>query len=337
MLNRILSNTKKQISRSGWAGWASISVMTLAFLVACIFGGIAYFSNLWIQYIESRSNLVVFFDVGMDKGIIDRLHAKWNTNPKIKAITFTSEEEAYAEFGDYAQRTQPVQYEALQSNSLIKGKLPSSLDIQIYSLDDLAEVENYLKADVETENNNLKIINTDKKNGELETIKYKYASDPEVPPITLKVDSERLDELREIFTILRFAGIVIITLLFVVIFFFTLMTVEFRLYNQMEEIGVMQLVGGSLFFIRAPYILEGGFYGFIGSLFATLVLGVTIISVFVLNINPTLTKFFYENFYRLPWPYVSSLGWAALILIIATLGFLLGAVSTWLSIRRYIR
>lgn len=334
MLGRILVNTKKQISRSGWAGWASISVMTLAFLVACIFGGIAYFSNLWIQYIESRSNLVVFFDVGMDQDIIDQMRAKWAQNPEIKAISYTSEEDAFIEFGDYAQRSQPIQYEALQSNSTIQGKLPSSLDIQIYSLDALSSVQTYLETDVNAQNTELMIVDTD---GEQDTPTYEFATDPEVPPITLKVDSERLDELREIFTILRFAGIVIITLLFVVIFFFTLMTVEFRLYNQMEEIGVMQLVGGSLLFIRMPYILEGGFYGLIGSLVATFVLGVVVVSVFVGNISPTLTKFFYDNFFKLPWPTVTALGWSAIIGVIALAGFLLGSVSTWISIRRYIR
>jgi cell division transport system permease protein len=334
MIGRILINTKKQISRSGWAGWASISVMTLAFLVACIFGGIAYFSNLWIQYIESRSNLVVFFDVGMDQDIIDQMRAKWAQNPEIKDISFTSEEDAFNEFGDYAQRSQPIQYEALQSNSTIQGRLPSSLDIQIYSLDTLASVQTYLETDVNAQNQELLVVDTD---GEESVPTYEFATDPEVPPITLKVDSERLDELREIFTILRFAGIVIITLLFVVIFFFTLMTVEFRLYNQMEEIGVMQLVGGSLLFIRMPYILEGGFYGLIGSLVATFVLGVVLVSVFVGNLNPTLTKFFYDNFFKLPWPSVTALGWTAIIGVIALAGFLLGSVSTWISIRRYIR
>ena len=279
MFSRVLVNTKKQISRSGWAGWASISVMTLAFLVACIFGGIAYFSNLWIQYIESRSNLVVFFDVGMDTKVIDKLENKWKLNNQIKEITFTSEEAAYSEYGDYAQKSQPIQYEALQSNSMIQGKLPSSLDIQIYSLDSLKSVQEYLQKDILKENENLRIVDTDGEDEDV--ITYNFATDPEVPPITLKVDSERLDELREIFTILRFAGIVIITLLFVVIFFFTLMTVEFRLYNQMEEIGVMQLVGGSLLFIRIPYILEGGFYGLIGSLVSTLVLGITLSAVFI--------------------------------------------------------
>lgn len=336
MFGRILSNTKKQISRSGWTGWGSMLVMTLAFLIACIFGGLAYFSNLWIQYIESRSNLVVFYDVGFDQSIIDRMKSTWESNPKIKEITFTTEEEAYLEFGDYASRAQPIQYEALQTNTLINGKLPSSLDIQIYSLDDLKDIERTIRRDIESELIQLEIVDTD---GDSQGIRYKFASDPEVPPITPKVDSERLDNLREVFTILRAAGLIVITLLFIVIFLFTLLTVEFRLYNQMEEIGVMQLVGGSLYFIRSPYILEGGFYGFIGSLLSSLFLGITFILVFVLNLSPTLTRYLFEYFSlaRLPWPYISPLGWGGVIFAIAFIGFLIGSFSSYISIRRYIR
>src|SRR6185369_8793557 len=152
MFSRILTNTKKQIQRSGFAGWGSLSVMTLAFLVACIFAGLAYFSNLWIQYIESRSNVLVFFDVGTDPQIINNLKDKWKDLPQIKSISFTSEEDAYKMFGDYSSKVQPVQYDALQTNQFINGKLNSSLDIQIYSLSDLKSLQSIIQKDVEEAN-----------------------------------------------------------------------------------------------------------------------------------------------------------------------------------------
>ncbi|MEP7104124.1 MAG: hypothetical protein ABI721_05460 [Candidatus Dojkabacteria bacterium] len=334
MFTRIIANTKKQIQRSGWAGWGSLSVMTLAFLVACIFAGLAYFSNLWIQYIESRSNVLVFFDVGTDPTIISNLKDKWIDNPYIKNLGFTSEEEAYKIYGDYSSKVQPVQFDALKTNQFIAGKLPSSLDIQIYSLSDLDALTAVIQKDVETANTNLQIYNPDKPDA---PITYKYASDPTVPPITLRVDSESLDKLRIVLSFLRIAGIIIIGLLFIVIFFFTFMTVEFRLYNQIEEIGVMQLVGGSLLFIRSPYILEGGFYGVVGALISTFVIGSTLAALFIFNIQPVISQFFFENFSRLPWPYIGPLGWVGLITSIAFAGFVLGASSTWFSIKRYIR
>ncbi len=341
MWGRIIRNTIKQIERSGWTGWGSISVMTLTFVVALLFTGIAFFANLWIQYIESRSNLLVFFEVGMDKEIIDRLKDKWQQDSRIKNINFTSEEEAFAMFSDYSEKTQPIIYLTLQNNEVTGKKLPSSLDIQIYSLDDLADLVSMINNDIYVENEKLRIIDTSKNKESKETIneipKYKYSTKEGEPPIQLKVDSESLDKLREVMLTLRIAGLAIIGLLLIVILFFTIMTVEFRLYNQMEEIGVMQLVGGSLFFIRAPYIFEGGFYGLFGALNSILMLGSVLYFIFVYPSGLAITQFFYENFALLPWPSIDFSGWLIIILIILALGFIIGSFSSWFAIRKYIR
>lgn len=363
MFNRIIANTSKQISRSGWAGWGSISVMTLAFLVASIFGGLAYVSNLYIQFIERKSNLLVFFEVGMDQQIISDLQLKWQQNSKIKSISYTNETDAYSLYSDYTSRIQPEIYAVLKTKE--DKKLPSSLDIQVWSLEDIEEVKSLINTDIEEELKKLEIVYTDdlenaedtqvedsetisnentKASDEVEEVipvserpKYKYTSDPDDVPIKLRVDDENLEQLREVFFWIRITGIVVISLLFAVIFFFTFMTVEFRLSNQMEEIGVMQLVGGSLFFIRAPYILEGGFYGFIGSLTSSLILGSILTSVFVVNDDSPVAVFAYKNFSKLQWPSLDVVELGGLILLISLIGFLLGAASSFLSIRRYIR
>jgi len=349
MFTRILSNTRKQFSRSGWVGWASVSVMTLAFLVAIIFGGLAYVSNLYIQFIETKSNILVFFEEGVDRNIIDGLRDGWKSNPKIKDIAYTTEEQAYEQYSDYTSRVLPETYAILKTKE--DKILPSSLDIQIWSLGDLAILKTELQKDIETELESLRIIKTSTNNKtveitplsgpvvkvEDEELIYKYQTDASRPPIELRIDDKNLDQLREVLTSLRIAGIFVITLLFIVIFFFTFMTVEFRLYNQMEEIGVMQLVGGSLFFIRAPYILEGGIYGVIGALISSLVMGLILVGVFVIDSQSVLAQFIYENFSKLPWPYVTPMGWTGVVIFLVVIGFLLGAISSFLSIKRYIR
>lgn len=369
MIRRIVNNTMKQILRGGWTSWASVSVMTLAYLVGSIFVGLAYFAHLNIKKIESRNNMIVFFEVGIDREIIDRLWNKWKEYPQIKEITFTSEEEAYKMFSDYTARVSPIHYETLKS--FREPKLNSSLDIKLVTLDDFENLKSLLQKDIEEENRKLIILdlsNQDKKeNNDLQTennqninlnlidgnkeilnnstnnnsgtevIRYRFSNVDGKPPIILKSDDTRLEQQREIFNSLRVAGIVIIVLLFIVIFFFTFMTVEFRLYNQMEEIGVMQLVGGSLFFIRMPYILEGGFYGLLGALISSLLIGLILVSVFVWDANSVVARFFFENFGDLEWPYISEVGWIVLVLLISISGFLIGAFSSFFSIRRYIR
>lgn len=340
MIGRILTNTAKQISRSGWTAWASVSVMTLAFLVALIFGGLAYFANLNIQFIESKNNVIVFFNTGMDTEVINRLWEKWKNISEIKQLTFLSEEEAYQKYSDHTARVNPEMYEALKT--FREPKLNSSLDIELVSLDKFETVKTLLQKDIDLELKSLEIIQTDESvpqsYPDSSMVKrYKYSEVEGRAPIILKSDDSRLEEQREIFGVIRLAGIVIITLLFIVIFFFTFMTVEFRLYNQMEEIGVMQLVGGSLLFIRAPYILEGAFYGLMGSLVSSLMIGSVLIAVFVLDKGSAIARFVFETFSQLPWPKIEPLGWVAVLVGLLLTGFLIGAVSSFISIRRYIR
>lgn len=346
MFRRIISNTRKQIFRSGWTAWASVSVMTLAFMVATIFLALAFFAHLNIRKIESRNNMIVFFEVGMDQEIVNRLWEKWRGYDKIKEINYLTEESAYQIFSDYTARVSPIHYETLKS--FREPKLNSSLDIKLIDLNDFETLKSQLQKDIEEENN--KLIITPASEAESDTlptsfpvenplavVKYKYSFTDGKPPIILKSDDTRLEQQREIFGALRVGGIAIIVLLFVVIFFFTFMTVEFRLYNQMEEIGVMQLVGGSLFFIRSPYILEGGFYGFIGALISNIVLGGIFLLVFILDNTSAISRFFFENFSDLEWPFITPLGWILILLAMSLLGGFLGGISSFFSIRRYIR
>ncbi len=316
MINRIVTNTAKQIKRSGWVAGSSIAVMALAFFVATIFGGLAYLSNLYIQFIETRDNVLVFFAVGTEQKTIDTLKSKWEGLSEVRSIGFTTEEQAYDTYLAETAATKPIEYQLLSEYQV--KKLPSSLDIQLYSLNDINTVRQTLVDDIDSQ---------------LGTMKY----DPADPPIVLRIDDQTLDELRQVFSALRVGGGVVLAMLFIIIFFFTLMTVEFRTYNRMEEIGVMQLVGGSLAYIRAPYILEGGFYGVMGALISSLIIGAVGIAVFVLNPTSALALFIHERISILPLPSIHWWGWIILMFAEIALGFILGAFSSFLAIRRYIK
>ncbi|GIW58751.1 MAG: hypothetical protein KatS3mg086_036 [Candidatus Dojkabacteria bacterium] len=208
MFWRIIDNTRKQISRSGWAGWGSIAIMTMAFLVATIFGLLAYVSNLYIQFIEQKSNLLVFFEEGMDLTIVNNLREKWEGYENIKNINYTSEEEAYRLYSDYTSRVRPETYAVLRTRE--NKTLPSSLDIQLYSLDKLEETKILIQKDIEEELEKLKIIQTNE-NAKPGEVYYQYSDEPNDPPIKLVVDDENLDQLREVFFAVRIVGVAIIS------------------------------------------------------------------------------------------------------------------------------
>lgn len=369
MFIRILSNSRKHIFRSGWIGFASVFVMTLAFLVASIFAGLAFVANLNIQNIESKSNVLVFFNVGMDQEIIQRLQSKWEALEDVNNILYLSEEQAYITYAEYTSRLLPEIYKVL--DKFEEKKLPSSLEIKLSKLDNIKDLQKTMQADIEEELRRLVILdlktpvenvgktqendsavgevndNESKNNQETQSLtlidlyapntRYKYGEEPGDVPISLVVDSENLSKQKDVFFQLRIAGIATMSLLMLFVVIFVFMTTEFRLFNQKEEIGVMQLVGGSLFFIRSPYVIEGGFYGLLGSILSMLIIGGLYVGLFVLNQSSSFAQYIYAQFSHLPWPQFTTAGWAALIGGLAISGFLLGAISSYLSIRRYIR
>ena len=129
----------------------------------------------------------------------------------------------------------------------------------------------------------------------------------------------------------------LLILLFVIIFFFILMTVEYRTYNRMEEIGVMQLVGGSLSYIRAPYIFEGALYGAIGAAISNTIIGVVWYMLFIQRPDNAFAQLVAQWTRGIDLPAIGFLEVIGLFLVTIVFGFVLGAMISYIAIRRYIK
>jgi cell division transport system permease protein len=103
-------------------------------------------------------------------------------------------------------------------------------------------------------------------------------------------------------------------------------TIRLSAYNRRRETGIMRLVGASNVYIQLPFILEGAIAGFIGGLFsAGLLVGA---KVFLIDRLQGSLQF------------ASQLGWFTVIQVIVfsvVVGVLLCAVSSFLTLRRYLR
>lgn len=300
---RILSQTYKQIRRSGWLAWASVLVMALAFFIASVFVLIAYTSNLFLQSVENEPHIYVFFNVGTEDSLITELQTRWSNLPEIERIEYTSESGALDEFKQAQERENPIAADALRTNVL-----PASLGIRLYSIQDAEKIIQITQAEADS-------------NEDILAVRY---------------SKDTIDTIKSLFYWLRIAGGVIMGLLLIVIFTFTLLTVEFRTFNRAEEIGIMQLVGGSLWYIRAPFILEGAVYGLLGALISvTTIYGLAYV-VFVVNRSAGAVNFLINFFSDLRWPYLDPWHYAAIFLSAILFGSLIGAFNSYIAIRRYI-
>jgi cell division transport system permease protein len=302
-VKRSVNQTTKQIKRSGWLAWASVLVMTLAFFIATIFIMIAYTSNLFLKSIENKPHIYVFFKAETDEADIKKLNDEWLLMPEVQSIEYTNADGALSEFKSVQERTNPQVAQNIRPNVL-----PPSLGIRLHTIDDADKVISVVQKEKET---NTGIF-------------------------AVRFSQETIDTIKTLFQWVRLGGGVIMGLLLVVIFFFTLLTVEFRTFSRSEEIGIMQLVGGSLWFIRMPFILEGAFYGFLGALISTSVIYLIGYLVFFANRDSNAVNFIINFLGDLQWPNLQAIHFILMFFVLVVLGAIVGAMNSMIAIKRYI-
>jgi cell division transport system permease protein len=103
-------------------------------------------------------------------------------------------------------------------------------------------------------------------------------------------------------------------------------TIRLSAFNRRRETGIMRLVGASNIYIQMPFILEGAIAGLVGGMFsAVLLMGA---KVFLIDRLQGSLQF------------ASQLSWSSVIGVIIfsiSVGVLLCAVSSFLTLRRYLR
>jgi cell division transport system permease protein len=141
-------------------------------------------------------------------------------------------------------------------------------------------------------------------------------------------NKEAIDRLTKIINSANSLGLILTLFLVAISILITFNTIRLVIYMSRDEIGVMRLVGASDRYIRGPFFVAGAIYGFLSAIITLLIfypvtlwLGGATANFFVgLNIF----NYYTENF-------------GEIFLIIVGSGVLIGSVSSYLAVRKYLR
>ena len=126
---------------------------------------------------------------------------------------------------------------------------------------------------------------------------------------------------------LGIAGIGLMAILVVVSIVIVMNTIRTAVYHRRKEIEVMKLVGATEWFVRGPFVIEGIMTGLIAASLA--------LSLLVIAYQPAVDRF-HSDVAFIPLSYdpsfISSL---ALDLLLG--GAILGAMGSYIGVRRYVR
>lgn len=300
---RIVNTTFKDLLRNKSITFSSTAVMTLVFLVFSIFVGFAFAAVKFLNYVETREHLEVFFNTDVSEGKISEIKKVLEDTGKTAYIEYTTQEEA-AQFLRERHSDNPLILGAINPESL-----PASLAIRAKKIDYVPELNS--------------ILERQDPDG---TIIYK---------IGYNEDTTNL--LKDLLFWVKAVGAILLIILVVVIFMVSLITVENSIAIRQEEISIMQLVGGDRLYIRAPFILQGAIYGVVGAFIATTILmGTLAIFYFVKDQSPTLS--FLSNFFSdLDLPTVNVPLILGLFAIEMLCGGFVGSVNSLVAVYRRLK
>ncbi len=141
-----------------------------------------------------------------------------------------------------------------------------------------------------------------------------------------------IDKITHATDVLRQIGVITVVVFTFICALIIFNTIQMAIFNRREEINIMRLLGASTTYIRGPFIVESVIYGLLSAVFSVLIINSAFLassnalqasSLGLLDINYA-NQYFDAHFWQL-------------LTIQLVLGIVLGAVSSTIATRRYLK
>jgi len=295
---RIIKSGLKSFRRNGWLSAATISVMVLTLIVITTLLMVNLVASVVLENLQEKIDISVYFKAEALEEDILIVKSQLEKLAEVERVDYISRDDALLKFRERHQDN-PYLIQSLQE--LGENPLEASLNIKA---DDPSQYEGISEF--------------------LGGISYSTIIDK----VDYRQNKEVIDRLSNIIINVKLVGLSLSGLLVLIVILVTFSAIRLAIYSAREEIRVMRLVGANNWFIRGPFIVEGVLYGIISSLITLAVL----YPIFWL-LSPKLSGFLAINDFFV---YFKANFWAFLVLLLG-LGVILGIVSSFLAIRKYLK
>ncbi|MEQ1561110.1 MAG: permease-like cell division protein FtsX [Nitrospira sp.] len=302
----------KRVARSGfYSFWrnrfvslSSVFVLTVTLFVigSIIFSGAILKTTL--DQIRSKVDINVYFVRDASEDSILSLKKSLEALPEVAPpIVYISKEEALANFKSRHQNDE-ITLQAL--DELGENPLGATLNIKAKDPAQYEGIAHFLQTK-----------NTVSIDGSSIIDKVNYYQ-----------NKDAIDRLTKIISSASRLGFILTIFLIIISILITFNTLRLVIFMSRDEISVMRLVGASTNYIRGPFFIAGAMYGAVSAVF-------TLILFYPLTIwlGGTTENFFVGlNIFHY---YTSNFG--QIFLIIVGSGVAIGAVSSFLAVRKYLK
>lgn len=300
-VKRIVKAGFLNFTRGGLVSWAAVLqvVNTLAVVLGIILLQAVLYASL--DQIKSKVDVTIYFNVGTAEDKVITLKSSLEKLPEVAQVNYTSAEEALRIFRERHEND----YSTIAAlDEIATNPLGAYLNVKAKEVGQYESIANFLKADNSLSTGPTSIID-----------KVNYSENKVV-----------IDRLNAIISGAHKLGFLLTLYLVISSILITFNTIRLTIFISKEEIGVMQLVGASRARVRGPFMVEGAIYGIVASVITMLIFW-PVVAWFGSNMSGFLGIDLYGY-------YLSNL--IKIFAIILLSGIILGMISSFLAIRKYL-
>jgi cell division transport system permease protein len=284
--------------RNGWLSVATISILTISLYLISLTFMIGITANLLLENVKEKINISIYFAPGVEESEILNIKNRIQTFKEIKSVEYVSKDQALTEFMEMGNSDPSIQ-QAL--DEIGENPLLASLVIKA------------------NQSNQYDTINQAIENSDFRE---------EVSRINYEKNKIIIERLNKIVNFSKEIGLILGLLFVAIAILITFNAIRITIYSHKQEFEIERLVGASNLYIRMPFFFEGIFYGFSASIVSAIMLLITakILSSFVQRTisQDNLMSLYLANFWLI-------------FGVLFVLGILLGVISSFIAIRRYLK
>ena len=289
--------------RNGFVSLAAVLIMTITLFVLAsvvIFG--AALQSTLEQLTENVDVTVYFLADAPEKDVMD-IKTSLEALPEVALVTYTTSEEAFAAFRE-RHKNDRLTIQAL--DELEDNPLGASLGVRAKQTSQYESIAAFLES---------RQALGDSVGASIDKVNFSQ-------------NKAAIDRLTTIIQTSERVGYVVALILALSSLLIAFNTIRLAIYTARDEIGVMNLVGAGHWYVRGPFMVAGILYGVVSGLLVLLFL-----YPITLWLGPGSERFL--GTFNVFTYYTSS--FFLLFLIIMGSGVALGALSSYLAVRRYLR
>ena len=304
---RILKYGTKGFARNIWLSSAATAVMSVTLIILFVTVVASVILSNTAKMMRDKIDITIYLQPKTSREVLDDLTKIISADSNIKSVVTSTAAEEYEKFiSENAESDEILNVMDDEMKALMIAKMQATMRVKVYDVDNLDSIRNIV---------------------ETNPVFQKYV-DLEMSP-TYDVNQVEIATITSWANIARTGGVILAAVFLIISVLIIFSTIRMAIFSRREEIYMMKLVGADKRFIRGPFLIEAELCGVLAGVLAAtasyfaFMFFAPKLSGYGIDVN-AITEILESN--KLILVYLVFMG----------LGLVIGRVSSWLAVAKYL-